>query len=135
MFFTEDELKRFDAKDIDVSGVTEKYKAEALQQLEFREKPTMTDEEVRAEYKRVEQNKKEEERNPLALADNNKATAMRLFKEGKTDKQVVTAIGDDSKAMMDKVREWKKEYEKEKPEEVKNPIQVKNGLGKMETLS
>lgn len=46
--------------------------------------------------------------------DNNKNTAMRMFKEGKKDTDIRDALGLKSKADMDMIREWRKEYEKNK---------------------
>lgn len=55
--FTQEELRRFDAQNIDVSKVPAKYKEEALQQLAFKEKGTMKNEDVRKEYDREERNR------------------------------------------------------------------------------
>ncbi|MGV8131846.1 MAG: hypothetical protein ACP5N7_07140, partial [Candidatus Pacearchaeota archaeon] len=46
--------------------------------------------------------------------DNNKSSALRMFGEGKKDTEVVTALGLKGKAGMDQVREWRKEFEKQK---------------------
>lgn len=45
--------------------------------------------------------------------DNNKASALRMLGEGKKDTQIVKALGLSGKAGMDKVRQWRKEFEAE----------------------
>lgn len=50
--------------------------------------------------------------------DNNKASAMRMFGEGKKDTEILTALGLSGKENMDKVREWRKEFKEGEPDRI-----------------
>lgn len=99
-------FKNYDTDFVIEGGTTDKYRLEKFN--EWKEEAKEVIKTIKFEKKFLSEKKK------LGEADNNKSTAMRMFGEGKKDKDVVTALGLSGKADMDKVREWRKDYDAQK---------------------